>query len=188
MGDTADVDPLRLAESLRDDGLIHDAEVMIGPGPETVIAFVVPQGFQPGYTLRERVMGRAGAAGRHIQLMLLWEIPRGETGLFDHDAALAAARRLGFIYRFEPPAGEIEQTLVDLVQEVLPDRQISMTDSFVALGGDSLTTVELVMRLRECFDVDVDPQRIFDAESLRDLAGLLPANRSTDRPGHADVG
>lgn len=177
------VDPRHLRDLLRDDPLISDAEVVSGPPPLAATAVIAPQGFQPGHVLRDRVMALAGPAGQRIQVVLVLAVPRTGDGGLDPAEVRAATERPGTCYRYEPPATETERALVALVGEVLTDVQtVSVTDSLTALGGDSLTAVELILQIRERFGVDTDPQQVFDAESLRELAAVLAADASVKSP------
>jgi acyl carrier protein len=160
-----------VAGRLRADRLFHDVDILTGPTPERTSVLVVPQGYHAGHVLRERVLRQAGD---RVRVVLVREIPRHPDGRLDRDAALAAMREPDVVVlAFEPPANEVERRLVDLVVEVLPGTSLSMTDSLVGLGADSIAVMELVGRFREEFGVDLDPQKVFQAESLRDLAGLL---------------
>jgi hypothetical protein len=67
------LDPGRLeglAAALRADNLINDAEVIADTAPAWLTAFIVPQGFRPGYRFRQRAMELAGDLSEHIQVAL----------------------------------------------------------------------------------------------------------------------
>ncbi|MEW1646026.1 MULTISPECIES: acyl carrier protein [unclassified Streptomyces] len=51
---------------------------------------------------------------------------------------------------------------------------VAPEDDFFSLGGDSVTAVEMSLRLEERLDVDVDIQLIVDLPSLAALAAALP--------------
>jgi acyl carrier protein len=172
--DPGTVDVARLAAALRGDKLINEVEIIPGPGT-TITVLIVPQGFRPGHVLRARVMRLAPDAGHRLQVALLRAIPRHPDGRLDREGAFAETRRPGALYRYEPPATEAERAVVALVREVLPGVQVSVTDGFAALGGDSLATLELTGLINERLGVDVDPLRVFGAESLRELAATLAA-------------
>jgi acyl carrier protein len=52
-------------------------------------------------------------------------------------------------------------------------REVRARDDFFALGGDSLTAVELAVALSEALGVDVDPIAILDSENFEELAARL---------------
>jgi acyl carrier protein len=173
----ADFDPRLLAESLREDSMFHDADVLVDSQSGIISALVVPQGFRPAPQLRQRAMRLAGDVADRIELLLLHDIPRGPDGSADPERARAA----GVVCRYEPAATDIEQSVIDLVVEVLPGRQVSITDSIIELGGDSLVTLELATLIGERLGVDIAARDVFGAESLRHLAATLSGHLA-DRP------
>lgn len=65
------------------------------------------------------------------------------------------------------PSNDAEQRVYDAVTSTLPVRNVSMTDNFFAIGGDSLTAVEL------SFKLGVNVQLIYDKPFLSALAAAL---------------
>lgn len=181
MSQSARLDPDRLTELLRGDPMVHDAAVLAGAGQPRATAVIVPQGYQPGVAVRERVLELAGLAGgqpdgRGLEVMLVPAVPRDAVGQLDAAAVLdALAQPDTLVYRFEPPDTTIQRRLLELAGEVLPGLQISVTDSLPGLGADSIVVMALAGRIGEEFDLDVDPQDVFGAASLRELAVLLEA-------------
>lgn len=163
----------QLAALLREDDMIRDADVMIDAGSGLVSAFIVPQGLRLAPEIRQRAMRIARDKARSFQIVLVHVIPRMPDGALDEDQGRKAIQRSGAVHRYEPAATEMERSVTALVGEVLPGRQVSITDSLGALGGDSLSTLELTTLIRERLGIDVLPQDVFGAESLRDLATAL---------------
>lgn len=84
-----------------------------------------------------------------------------------------------------PPAGNQTPSDDDLVQ-IVQDRvaecfrevldtsaALSADADFLALGGDSLSTLRLMGRLETEFDVEVNPIEIFDAPTVQEVAGNI---------------
>lgn len=165
--------PERIASVLRRDRLIHDVEILEGPEGAPLTALIVPQGYRPGHVLRERVMRLVPEVGDDIQVALVRAIPRDGDGQLRWAEAVALTRRPGALHRYEAPRSDLERALVSLVGELLPGVQVSVTDSVASLGGDSLTTLALTGLLLDRLGIDADPQLVFAAESLRDLASTL---------------
>jgi acyl carrier protein len=170
------------ARLVRSDRLVSDADVLSGPEPCTITVLVVPRGYRPGPVLRQRIMKLAGDAahadgtvgpGGRMQVALVPNVPRDKRGLLDQSKAIVMIRRPGALYLFEPPATETERSLAALVREVLPGVQVSMTDGLTPLGGDSLTAVELLGLIHERLGVELDPQLLYSAETIRDLATVI---------------
>jgi amino acid adenylation domain-containing protein len=74
---------------------------------------------------------------------------------------------------YEAPQGEIEETIAGVWQELLKVSRISRRDNFQLLGGHSLLMMQLVVRVREKFDVDLPLRKIFEAPTLSELADLV---------------
>lgn len=68
---------------------------------------------------------------------------------------------------------EVELRLKRLVGDVLQIDDVHLDAGFIELGGDSLNVTELVIRIAEEFDRQLTPQTIFEARSLRELAGAI---------------
>lgn len=183
MADTADIDLPELAEMLRGERLVSDAEVIAGLGPGTATVLIVPQGFRLGHVMRELVMRLAGRAAEQMQVALVREIPRDPHGSLDRQEAEAAMRRPGVVYRYERPATGIEHALTELVAEVLPGVRTSMTDNLLELGADSIAVAELTTLIQERLGAGIDQLQVFSAGSLRELAAVLPG--LTADPGRA---
>lgn len=170
MNQPDDVHSPHLAELLREDSMIRDAEVMIDSESGLISAFIVPHGLRSAPELRQRAMRIAGDTADRLQIVLVPGIPRKPDGSLDEVQGRIAMQRSGAVHRYEPATTEIERSVVALVEEVFPGRQVSVADSFAGLGGDSLSTLQLTTLIEERLGVYIPPQDVFGAESLRDLA------------------
>jgi amino acid adenylation domain-containing protein len=71
------------------------------------------------------------------------------------------------------PASPIEERLLLMVRELLGNRTVAPEDSFFLAGGHSLLGMQLVMRLRETFGVDLTLRQLFEAPTVERLAGVI---------------
>lgn len=74
---------------------------------------------------------------------------------------------------YQPPQTEVEKRLVALWEELLGIEGVGIADDFFELGGHSLIAVQLGSRLRETFDVEIEPQAVFQAANIVDLAAVI---------------
>ena len=74
-----------------------------------------------------------------------------------------------------------EQVVFDAVKELLGINELSMTDNFFAVGGDSLNAVELAVSL------NVKPQAVYDNPFLYALANKLLERTETEADGIPDI-
>ncbi|SOJ55238.1 Phenolphthiocerol synthesis polyketide synthase type I Pks15/1 [Mycobacterium simulans] len=72
----------------------------------------------------------------------------------------------------EPPCTETEQTLARAIEAVLGVADVGREVQFLALGGDSVSALQLALRVRAA-GLPLTPQMIFDHPTLRQLAAAL---------------
>ncbi|MFG3392372.1 beta-ketoacyl synthase N-terminal-like domain-containing protein [Streptomyces parvus] len=76
----------------------------------------------------------------------------------------------------EPPSDaprEVLPVLLSLYAEVLGFAEVSATDDFFDLGGDSLLAARLTERIRQAFPVDVDVLTVIEAAQPVELAAVV---------------
>jgi acyl carrier protein len=71
------------------------------------------------------------------------------------------------------PLTEIEQLLAQIWQAVLKVQSIGVHDNFFELGGHSLLAVQILMRVREAFQTEVELSAIFNAPTIATLAEVI---------------
>lgn len=110
----------------------------------------------------------------HCRYVAIPQMPLTERGEIDR------AKLTGLAKKAEPaseraaePRSEIEQKIAELWREELNLSQIRTEDSFFELGGDSLTAVRLVNRLREAFGVSLSVRTLFETPTIPQLALAL---------------
>ena len=71
---------------------------------------------------------------------------------------------------YTAPRNEIERTIAAVWQEVLGFEQVGIHDDFFELGGDSILSVRLLIRLRETLQVDLSLRAGFEAPTVAEMA------------------
>jgi acyl carrier protein len=71
------------------------------------------------------------------------------------------------------PNGETEEQLAAIWSNLLGMERIGRHDNFFELGGHSLLAVQVILRARETFDVEVPLRGLFEHPSLQALADLI---------------
>lgn len=85
---------------------------------------------------------------------------------------------------FEPPANELEQTIVQLMKGVLEQESLGVDEDFFDLGADSLNIIEFVAELKG-EGILVGIQDVFDARNARALGEVIEqADRSSQKKKH----
>ena len=71
------------------------------------------------------------------------------------------------------PTTVVEETLVEIWQEVLQVPQVGITDSFFALGGHSLLAMQVLTQVRTQFQVELPLRYLFEQATIADLATII---------------
>ncbi|MFV0457621.1 MAG: amino acid adenylation domain-containing protein [Actinomycetales bacterium] len=120
------------------------------------------------------------------QIHVLDEIPTTATGKTDLVALRRIADDTARNRESVPPATPSEAQVLSIWQELVP-HSASVVDDFFAIGGDSLTSVQLIHRLNDRLGARLPLQAIFEHSTPRALAGLLDgAAASTGGPTHPE--
>ncbi|MFT4128104.1 MAG: amino acid adenylation domain-containing protein, partial [Gordonia sp. (in: high G+C Gram-positive bacteria)] len=85
------------------------------------------------------------------------------------------------------PEGATERALADVVAGLLGVDEVSVTESFFSLGGDSIMSIQLSSRLRAA-GLDVTPRDIFTHRTIRAIARAVSARRRDTLPEFAGGG
>ena len=72
--------------------------------------------------------------------------------------------------RFDPPQGEVEQWLGELLTSLLGIGRIGREDNFFRLGGHSLMGAQLIAKIQHRFGVELSLRSLFDHPSVRGIA------------------
>jgi amino acid adenylation domain-containing protein/non-ribosomal peptide synthase protein (TIGR01720 family) len=68
------------------------------------------------------------------------------------------------------PDGEVEATLAEIWVEVLGLERVGVHDNFFEVGGDSLSSMRVISRVRQAFEVDVPVRALFESPTIAELA------------------
>ena len=78
---------------------------------------------------------------------------------------------------YRPPADKLEERIASIYQEVLKYSPVGRTDDFFLLGGDSMSAVDLQIRLFDAFSKDVPD--IFEDATVAGVAKSIRRQEST---------
>jgi aryl carrier-like protein len=71
------------------------------------------------------------------------------------------------------PATLVEEKLLAMVKELLENPDISVEDNFFLAGGHSLLGMQLIIRLRNAFGLDLTLRQLFEGPTVERLAVLI---------------
>ncbi|MFD0201926.1 MULTISPECIES: non-ribosomal peptide synthetase [Saccharothrix] len=158
----------------------HDAvaHVAVVLRDNRLVSYYVPEGPVTAAELREY-------AGRQLPeymvptaYVILERLPLSANGKLDRVALPAPARDASADGGFVAPRTEAERRVADVWAEVLGLSEVGAEDNFFTLGGDSISSIRVVSRLRSWFDVS--PRDLFDHPTVAALAARLSGSASHD--------
>ncbi|AKT42433.1 glycine adenylase [Chondromyces crocatus] len=184
---------------------VRDATVRVRedqPGDPRLVAYVVPQPVQgaPAASPSSAVAGTLdGGALRAFLCRSLPEfmvpaafvaleaLPLSPSGKVDAESLpapdWAALSRSEGAAGLVAPRDATEETLASLWSEVLGVASIGVHDSFLDLGGHSLTAIQLLSRVRERFGEHISLKSLFENPTVAGLSSHITAHRAA----HGDL-
>ncbi|MFJ2665237.1 amino acid adenylation domain-containing protein [Nocardia fluminea] len=100
-------------------------------------------------------------------IIVLDEIPLTPVGKLDRRALPDPIAARG---EYRPPRTAAEKTIARVIADVLAHDRVGLDDDFFALGGDSITAIQVVSRATAA-GVVLRPRDLFDARTVAALAG-----------------
>jgi amino acid adenylation domain-containing protein len=160
---------LRRCDGVREAVVIAREDV---EGDKRLVAYVVPQEHAELSiaNLRETLLQDLPEYMIPSACVLLDALPLNPNGKLDRRALPAPDQGAVASRAYEAPVGEVEQTMAAIWQELLGLERIGRNDHFFELGGHSLLVMQLVIRIREQFHVDVPLRVLFERPALSELA------------------
>ncbi|HCB05197.1 MAG TPA: AMP-dependent synthetase [Nocardioides bacterium] len=170
LGHRVDVD--RVEGGLADAGL----DVRLLARPDCLWAFVV--GARLRGRVRDLVIGATGLRGAAVRVVVLDRLPKTAAGKPDDSLLCEHVRREELLAGPTTTGPVTAAEIRDLYAVVLGRPEAQVGDSFVALGGDSLSYVEVSTRLGARLG---DLPRDWPTRSATELAGLRAASDPAPR-------
>ncbi|HEX8242203.1 MAG TPA: amino acid adenylation domain-containing protein, partial [Longimicrobium sp.] len=167
------IEPGEIEARLREHPGVREAVVAVreeSPGDRRLVAWYLAGSAVPAEALRAHLAGTlpeymVPAAFVHLAV---W--PLTPTGKLDR-GALPAPRGDAFATRgYEAPATDAEAALAEIWSEVLRVERVGRGDHFFELGGHSLLAVQVVSRVRQVLEVEVELGKVFTLPVLADFA------------------
>ncbi|WP_016700286.1 non-ribosomal peptide synthetase, partial [Actinoalloteichus spitiensis] len=153
-----------------------------GPDLRRLVGYVVPSDDGDGIHGDPRAELRAvlPAYMVPVSVLVLDALPLTPNGKIDRAALPAPAPNSGGTH--VAPRTETERALCDTWAEVLRLDRVGVTDDFFDLGGDSISGLRVLSRLRARFTDDLSTRMLFEHRTVAALAPLIDKAVSA-RPG-----
>lgn len=153
------------------------------PGRRRLVGYVIPAdgaGFDPD-ALRTYLAGQLPEHMVPSALVALNELPLGPSGKLDRAALPVPEQGTGAPAR--EPATHAEAVVLEVLREVLGQRQLGVEDSFLDVGGDSIVSLRVVSRARRA-GLMLTPRDVFDGGTV---AGIAARATEAGRDDTADT-
>lgn len=92
--------------------------------------------------------------------------------IFEHQN-IAALSRIA-----TSPYTELETTLVDIAREILKKPDLSATDNFFEVGGDSILSLQIIAKARSA-GITISPKQIFEHQSMSALSEVVEYKKAS---------
>ncbi|MFE9746688.1 non-ribosomal peptide synthase/polyketide synthase [Saccharothrix saharensis] len=163
----------------------HDAvaQVAVVVREDRLVAYYVPAGTADAVGLREHVERSLPDYMVPTAYVALERLPLNANGKLDRAALPAPEREASAAGGFVAPRTEAERLVARVWADVLGLAEVGAEDNFFTLGGDSISSIRVVSRLRSSFDVS--PRDLFDHPTVAALAARLSGSspRGSDARG-----
>ncbi|QJB31611.1 amino acid adenylation domain-containing protein [Chitinophaga oryzae] len=140
-------------------------------GRTMLVAYVVAAGDDVATRLRDRLAGLLPDYMVPAHIIAIGQMPLTPNGKTDRRALEKMLPLEVHSHKTgEPPADDMEASLVNIWEEVLGLDGIGVNDSFFELGGHSLGVIRILNAVQQQFDVKVDMRELFKRPTVRQLA------------------
>ncbi|GAB19825.1 putative non-ribosomal peptide synthetase [Gordonia effusa NBRC 100432] len=174
-------------------GVVHAAATVVTApdGGQHLVAYLA--GSEAGHTavdldaVKKSIAARLPDYMRPTMWSVLSDVPLGSTGKLDRRALPEPEFVAG---EYVAPATVTEQTVAEIISDVLGVEQVSVTESFFELGGNSLSAIRVAARVSTALNADLSVRDVFEAATVRQLAAaadergvaLPPVTAVSERP------
>ncbi|ONI88803.1 hypothetical protein ALI22I_17665 [Saccharothrix sp. ALI-22-I] len=119
--------------------------------------------------LAERLPGHLVPAA----FVVLDALPLTTNGKLNRKALPAPAARAETGAEYVAPRTSTERVLAEIWQRLFGVDRVGVHDDFFRLGGDSISSIGVVSRVKEAFGVRISPRVLFDTPTIAAIAGVI---------------
>ena len=168
-----DIDEVKVRGILAEIGYDENERFSRQAEKRLVAYYVSRQGLSPG-TLRQYLSTRLPEYMIPADFVRLDEMPLTVNGKVDRAAlpSMESARSSQSI-DFVAPTTPVEIQLAGIWTDVLKIQHIGIHENFFEIGGDSISTIRVMMRVSQNFDIDLLPTVLFVAPTIALLADRI---------------
>ncbi|MFD4691715.1 amino acid adenylation domain-containing protein [Streptomyces sp. NPDC058463] len=149
------------------------------PGERRLVAYLTPDGAAPSTgELRDLVAESLPEYMVPSAFVLLESFPLTPNGKVDRSALPVPDRANSTAGEFVAPRTDTERALAAIWSDILGVEKVGATDSFLGLGGDSISALRVVMRLPDITDTEVPVAALFEGGTVERIAEIIDGSRA----------
>jgi acyl carrier protein len=179
------ISPREIDEVIAAHPAIEQAVTFAVPNPifgeEVATVVVLQRGAQiTAGELREFAATHLAGFKVPAQVVIVGNIPMGATGKLQRiglaeKLGIAAVDQLptGATKGYMPPETKLEKEIASIWAQVLSLERVGRHDNFFALGGQSLSAMQIVARIHQALQVEIPLQTMFAAPTIERMAAVI---------------
>ncbi|HEY6926664.1 MAG TPA: condensation domain-containing protein, partial [Steroidobacteraceae bacterium] len=172
--------------------LVKDAVVVAredSPGDKRLVAYVVPKAVEPPSleSLRTPLKAQLPDHMIHSAIVTLAHLPLSPNGKLDRRSLPPPEQSANLSRQYEPPRGELEQTLASIWQSLLRLERVGRHDNFFELGGHSLHGMRLITQVSERLRINLPVVTVFRHPTISAMAAVVDPMRNEDMPLKTEI-
>lgn len=155
---------------------------------QQIAAYVVPRNgtaVLTSQTIREHVKQRLPLPMVPASVTFMNAIPLTPNGKIDRQALPRPNFQTEDVSSVVAPRDHIEEILLAIWRDLLPEPSISVHDDFFTLGGHSILAIQMFSRIRDELDIDLNIGLLFQASTIAELAKLIRTHKAANEPSSA---
>jgi aryl carrier-like protein len=185
------IEPAEIAAALTRHPAVKEAAVVVRedvPGKKQLVGYAVAASGErfSAAGLRAYLISRLPEYMIPGALVELPRLPLNANGKVDRKALPPPELSREPDRALEPPRNELEQALVDAWRSVLGGRELGVNDNYFHLGGDSITAIQLISRLKQA-GWELSVRDLFEHPTVRSLAPILRRREPRGEPSQNAV-
>ena len=172
------IEPGEIEARLRDYPGIEDAAVVVqgGHSDQRLVAFVTGKGKRQTVPseLRDYLRQLLPPPMIPSEYRVLERLPLTHNGKIDRrELSIKASKSCNAPIEFKEHLSTEEAQVAEIWSEVFGGIKVGLNDDFFELGGHSLLVGKVMARVRDCFQVELEPRTLFDAPTLATFTAEL---------------
>jgi amino acid adenylation domain-containing protein len=161
------------------DGKLKAAVVLMReeePGERQLVAYVIARNdtvAPSSEDLRKRLRDALPEYMVPATCVVLDEFPLTPSGKLDRKALPKPKQGAHARSHFEPPLGEVEETLAGIWRTLLRTERVGRRDDFFEIGGNSLVAMRVIAQVRNRLETNLAIRTVFEYPTLLEMANVI---------------